>query len=41
MLKVKFIYNNARNISISYIFFELDHNYYSYILYKKYNIMIT
>lgn len=31
----KFAYNNVKNINISYILFELNYNYYFYMLYKK------
>lgn len=31
----EFIYNNNKNTSIGYIFFDLNCGYYLYILYKK------
>ena len=31
----KFAYNNAKNINIDYMFFELSCKYYFYIFYKK------
>lgn len=32
---VKFAYNNVKNTSINYIFFELNFGYYLGIFYKK------
>ena len=32
---VEFAYNNAKNASKSYIFFELNYRYYFYIFYEK------
>ena len=34
-LIAKFAYNNANNINIGYIFFELNYKYYLCITYKK------
>lgn len=31
----KFTYDNAKNVSIRNIFFELNHSYYFWILYRK------
>lgn len=31
----KFIYNNAKNASTSYMFFELNYDYQPYVSYKK------
>ena len=31
----KFVYNNAKNASIGYMFFELCYGYYSYVFFKE------
>lgn len=35
LLMAKFIYNNAKIMSIDYIFFELNYNYYLFIFFEK------
>lgn len=34
-LMAKFSYNNAKNTSINYIFFEFNYSHHFYIFYKK------
>ena len=32
---VEFVYNNAKNINIGYIFFERNYEYHLYVSYEK------
>lgn len=31
----EFVYNNAKNASIQYIFFELNYDYYSHVFFEE------